>query len=507
MGTMAVGTMAMGTMGRTATVTRMAVSAPGLRSIPAIGAASGGSVRKSGRLGVGARALVLALALAALVIGCSDEGDRAAAPAAGGAAAGASATPGAEGGAAIGVPALPDDLPNALVLALSAFDARKPGDEGPPVPLPAELEFITRRGGKWVTTRMTDPESNVFHKALAYTTPDGESVLLTGGGTKALLKLWRKQDGKLVAQTIWEKDFGGRFSRMRDIEVGDVDGDGARTIAVATHDQGVVAVVRPKDGGYVATELDQEKDTFVHEIELGDVDGDGVLEIYATPSEPNRLDGSEQEGHVVRYVPKKGEGRKVVADLGKRHAKEILVHDVDGNGKDELYVFVEGQKDPSGQGLLHRSEIWRYEADTPPDQGVPIAEFDDRLARFLTPSDLDGDGKKEIVAALYQKGVWWLKPGDDVAKTWTKRVVDRDSSSFEHAAIATDLDGDGRQELYVANDEGKSIRRYVWNGRRLVKEEIYSRQDDRSILTWNVMPIPVALVPDDAPAEAAAAAQ
>ncbi|MEZ4281940.1 MAG: VCBS repeat-containing protein [Myxococcota bacterium] len=446
-----------------------------------------------------AAALLLALVLAAP--GCGDEGAKPPAPdasaanpaAAGGAASGAGTPGGSEAGA------LPDDLPNALVLGLSAFDARKPGDEGPPVPLPAELEFVTRRGGEWVTTRMTDPESNVFHKALAYTTPAGETVLLTGGGTKALLKLWRKPEGQpdaaLVAETIWEKDFGGRFSRMRDIEVGDIDGNGTRAIAVATHDQGVVAVVRPGESGYSIEELDQEKDTFVHEVEIGDVDGDGTLEIYATPSEPNRLDGSEQEGHVVRYVPAKKEGRKIVADLGKRHAKEILVADIDGNGKDELYVLVEGQKDPKSGGLLHRSEIWRYEADTPADQGVPIAEFEDLLGRFLTPADLDGDGKKEIVAALYQKGVWWLKPGDDVAKPWTKRVVDRDSKSFEHAALATDLDGDGKQELYVANDDGKTLRRYVWNGRRLVKEDIYERTDDRSILTWNIMPIPASLVP------------
>jgi hypothetical protein len=184
-----------------------------------------------------------------------------------------------------------------------------------------------------------------------------------------------------------------------------------------------------------------------------------------------------------------------VADLGDRHAKEILVDDIDGNGRDELYVLVEGQKNPDGPGLLHRTEIWRYEADTPPDQGVVIVELDDRLGRFLTPSDLDGDGRKEIVAALFQAGVWWLRPGEDPDQPWTKRVIDRRSSSFEHAALATDLDGDGRQELYVASDNDKALRRYVWNGRRLVKEEIYRRGDDRSILTWNIMPIPVALVP------------
>jgi FG-GAP-like repeat len=392
-------------------------------------------------------------------------------------------------------PELPDDLAQALVLSLSAFPERKADDEGPPVPLPAELEFISRKGGEWVTTRMTDDDSNVFHKAMVYTTTAGESALLTGGGSGAFLKLWSKQDGKLVSKTLWEKDFGGRFSRMREMEVGDVDGNGTNVIAVATHDQGVVALVRPEpDGSYSVEELDQEKDTFVHEVELGDVDGDGAIEIYATPSEPNKLDGSPQSGIVVRYVPSKGEGRTVAADLGDRHAKEILVHDIDGDGKDELYVIVEGQKNPDGPGLLHRTEVWRYEADTPADQGVVIAAFDDRLGRFLTPSDLDGDGKKEIVAALFQAGVWWLKPGEDPNKKWTKKAIDRRSSSFEHAAMATDLDGDGRQELYVASDNDKAIRRYVWNGRRLVKEEIYKRADNRSILTWNIMPIPVELV-------------
>jgi len=405
-------------------------------------------------------------------------------------------------------PDLADDLDMALVLSLSVFPERRAEDEGPPIPLPAELEFIQRKGGQWVVTHLTDDDSNVFHKAMAYTTVDGEEALLTGGGSGALLKLWTKKDGELVSETIWKKDFGGRFSRMREMEVGDIDGDGSNVIAVATHDQGIVAVVRPKaDGSFSVTELDHDKDTFVHEIELGDLDGDGAIEIYATPSEPNKLDGSPQTGRVVRYVPSKGEGRSVVADLGDRHAKEILVHDIDGDGRDELYVIVEGQKNPDGPGLLHRTEIWRYEADTPADKGVVIAAFDDRLGRFLTPSDLDGDGKKEIVASLFKAGVWWLKPGEDPNKKWSKKAIDRRSSSFEHAVVAVDLDGDGLQELYVASDKDKSIRRYVWNGRRLEKETIYKRTDGRSILTWNIMPIPVALVPeptdgaDDAPDE------
>lgn len=460
------------------------------------------SMRGPRRSRRGLSSILMLVAVGGLVAlwGCgdSDEGSDAGKPT-------AAADGGTEAGAGQAAPPsprpsamaqTPDDLPRALVLGLSSFAAPKPGDSGPPVPLPAELEFLVRRDGEWLETTLVDPDSNVFHKAMAYEMPDGEIRLLTGGGTRAMLKLWHEEGGELVSETIWEKDFGGRFSRIRDIEVGDVDGDGRRSIVVATHDQGVVAVARPvAGGGFEVEELDQEKDTFVHEVELGDMDDDGVMEIYATPSEPNRLDGSPQSGKVVRHAPSRGEGRTIVADLGERHAKEILVADIDGNGRDELYVVVEGQKNPDGPGLLHRTEIWRYEADTPPDAGVVIAELDDRLGRFLTPSDLDGDGEKELVLALFQAGVWWLRPGEDPNEPWSKRAIDRQSSSFEHAVIATDLDGDGLEELYVASDNDQAIRRYVWNGRRLVKEEIHRRSDGRSILTWNIMPIPVELVP------------
>ena len=106
-------------------------------------------------------------------------------------------------------------------------------------------------------------------------------------------------------------------------------------------------------------------------------------------------------------------------------------------------MVVEGQPNPNGHGLLHRMEIRRYEADTPPDKGAVIAEIDDSLCRFLTAGDLDGDGKKEIVAALFTVGRLVLRPGEDPMKPWSMKPIDRHSSSFEHAAIATDLDGDG----------------------------------------------------------------
>jgi len=374
-------------------------------------------------------------------------------------------------------------LPNGLLLALAVLEK---GPDGKPVPQPAQLGILTSDGQAWHYRAISDPDSNVFHKALAYEPRPGEAGVLTVGGTRAILKLWRQGQPPAV---IWEKSFGGRFSRMREAEVADLYGDGGAALAVVTHDQGVVATVRPlADGSYQITELDQQPDTFVHEVEVGDLDRNGVLEIYATPSPPNKLDGTPQPGEVTRYVPATGEGRTVVADLGDRHAKEILVEDVDGDGTDELYVSVEAV---SGG----RVEIRRFDAGTDPTGGAVIATLDDKLCRFLTAGDVDGDGRLEMVAAAHKSGLWLLRPGVDPRAEWTKTSIDPNSSGFEHAAILADLDENGTDELYVANDDDGEVNRYLWVDGEPLKETLYTYPAGLSGFTWNITTVSASLVP------------
>ena len=137
---------------------------------------------------------------------------------------------------------------------------------------------------------------------------------------------------------------------LRDFEIADVNNDGNEEICLATHDEGVVAIVAWHDGKYVVEELVRKPDTFVHEMEFGDVDGDGAMDLFTTPSHPNKMDGSVQPGEIDRFKLIDGKWMLMDVDsLDNRHAKEILCTTLTGESHPVLFAALEGENIGGGR--------------------------------------------------------------------------------------------------------------------------------------------------------------
>ncbi|MCB9763064.1 MAG: VCBS repeat-containing protein [Alphaproteobacteria bacterium] len=116
-----------------------------------------------------------------------------------------------------------------------------------------------------------------------------------------------------------------------------------------------------------------------------------------------------------------------------------------------------------------------------------IATIDDRQTRFLVAGDFNGDGKKELVAAAMKTGLWHIAPPAEPDGDWVKTRFEQTSSGFEHAIYPADLDGDGTLELYVAGDDQRELRRYVYDPATKQWKKTLLGRLDADTLTWNIV--------------------
>jgi hypothetical protein len=378
-------------------------------------------------------------------------------------------------------PPLQGPLP-ALLMVQSVF---ADGPDGKKVPQPARLTIWRTDGQRWSSENIEDPSSNVFHKAMPF-----EDGILTVSGEKARVTLWKHAADGWKPEVLVERAWGGPHDRFRDVEVGDVNGDGVDELVLATHDQGIVMVGARASGAWTWTELDRAPDTFVHEVEIGDVDGDKRKEFYATPSGRNRADQSSQSGGVVRYDADGAGGYKRTKQFfeDESHFKEILAADVNGDGVDELYGVREAVTVRNGDKVEVKDpvRILRFATDAKGEwKPEVVATLDDRQCRFLSPGDVDGDGKVDLVAAGWKSGLWVLRSQAD--GTFAGTLVDATSTAFENVAHVADLDGDGKVEIYNAPDDAHELRRYTWNGTAFDRTTIGPLSPSgQQVLTWNL---------------------
>lgn len=361
---------------------------------------------------------------------------------------------------------------------------------GKVAPGPARLEIIYEKDGQWTRDLLEDEESNVFHKTMSAGKIGFPEGFLTIGANNAHLKLWQKSGKGWAATELWNPVFGGKHNRLRDFEIGDVNGDGTAEIIIATHDQGIIAILEGSGKEWKVNEFNRKERTFVHEVEIGDVDGDGINEVYTTPSAPNKMDGTVQPGQIARIFYKDGKYTfDYVEEFPDRHVKEILVAQFNDEGQ-TLLAALEAETTKGDDGkevIVDPVKIKQYHYVDGVYKGEIIGELDDRQCRFLNYSDINGDGNVDLIASGYKSGLWYFESTqkDEETGFWKQTLIDGNSSGYEHATLLADLDGDGKDEIYVAADDQRQLNRYIWNGTSFDKTTLININD--SVITFGLM--------------------
>jgi outer membrane protein assembly factor BamB len=209
--------------------------------------------------------------------------------------------------------------------------------------------------------------------------------------------------------------------------VGDVDGDGAVEVLVATLGGEVVCLDR--DGRLRWRVPTGGRLNF--EPTLADLDGDGTREILVTPH--------ADDDPLVVLEGADGRERARWPAVATRRARPEA-HDVDGDGRPELFVASATQ----GVVSLHGDGRVRWRAGFRDVDGLQPA-----AAGSPVVADLDGDGGAEVIAG-FEDGSLYVVDARDGALRWRFRTG---REEIEASPAVADVDGDGMSEVFVAGHD------------------------------------------------------
>ncbi len=199
---------------------------------------------------------------------------------------------------------------------------------------------------------------------------------------------------------IVQYGYGSSDSGDRDLEVGDVDGDGRADIVVSDPDKAQVVVFLQKNG---QLDLGTSYPSFlgVSQLRLSDVDGDKSTEVIAFSAKENAIGVSKFENGRLGFP-------KIVETTGEIKVFEMI--DLTGDGRDELVVVT---KDAAGRGRGAAKYMVTAYARQPDGTWKPH----DLKGQKVLELELKGDPQRLVKVDANQDGKWDLLLTNDSGKT------------------------------------------------------------------------------------------
>lgn len=293
---------------------------------------------------------------------------------------------------------------------------------------------------------------------------DGKADMVTGNQNANTISVFRNTS---TSGTLDASSFAASITFSVGVQpylivIGDIDGDGKHDLMIPNETGGTVSVLRNTstvgalDATSFAAKVDFVTGAGPHSVFLEDLDADGKPEMVSANFNSNTLSVLENTS-TPGVINASSFATKVDFGTGT-NPQSVGITDVDGDGKPDLVVT-------NGNAGTNTLSVLR---NTTSPGIINASSFTAKVdfttgfyPRSLAIGDIDGDDKPDLVIANFSSNSISVLRNTSTAGSITDgsfaASVNFTTGSGPHAVSISDLDGDGMNDIVVANGGSASV--------------------------------------------------